>query len=318
MKHAFGWTTLALAACTSGPGAVTLGEAGVESVPVARECTVPGAPDPATLNLARDLAYAGTGDEAQRLDIAWPKRPGPHPLVVLIHGGGWYEGHRSGYHPLMRLLAGQGYAVASVGYRLAAAPRNTFPAAVADVRCAVRWLRANAERFSVDPARVAAMGISAGGHLSAMLGTAADVEGLDGDCPLRGISPAVSAVVSFAGPMDIRTAGALDDRQRRMVENFLGTEIEADMPRALLASPGVHVTAAAPPFLLVHGTADDLVDVRQSRSMLELLRSAGVRATLLELPGEGHYLDEISADPRYRASTCTTLEFLRRELRPGS
>ncbi|HEV2130448.1 MAG TPA: alpha/beta hydrolase, partial [Longimicrobiaceae bacterium] len=228
---------------------------------------------PADLNWASDLTYAVMDGQTQRLDLAWPKHAEPHPLVVLIHGGGWSGGDKSAYHSAMRLLAGQGYAAASVSYRLAASPRNVFPAAVEDVRCAVRWLRSHADSFGIDPSRIAAMGSSAGGHLAAMLGTAAEVEGLDGDCPLQEVSPAVSAVVAIAGPHDIRTAGALDAGQRGMVENFLGTRPESDPARALLASPAVHASSGDPPFLLIHGTADDVVPIRQSRSMRDTLQA---------------------------------------------
>ena len=265
--------------------------------------------------MARDLAYAVMDGQPQRLDVARPRQGGPHPLVVLIHGGGWSGGDKSAYDAAMRLLAGQGYAAAWVNYRLASAPRNTFPAAVEDVRCAVRWLRSHADEYGIDPNRVAALGSSAGGHLAAMLGTAADVAGLDGRCPLREFSPAVSPVAAFAGPHDIRTAGALDSGQRSMVENFLGVRPEADPERALFASPAVHASAGDPPFLLVHGTADDVVPIR--RSMRDTLRAAGVPATLVELPGVGHSFPELSGDPRFRVSTCTTLAILRERLRPG-
>ncbi|HEV2150331.1 MAG TPA: alpha/beta hydrolase [Longimicrobiaceae bacterium] len=291
--------------------------AGGESVSVVRDCSLPAPADPARIDLARDVTYAVMDGQPQRLDIAWPKQPGPHPLVVLIHGGGWSGGDKSSYHDAMRLLVGQGYAAASVNYRLAAAPRNTFPAAVEDVRCAVRWLRSHAGEYGIDPSRIAALGSSAGGHLAAMLGTAPDVAGLDGSCPLREPSPAVSAVVATAGPHDIRTAGALNPSQRGMVENFLGVRPELDMQRALLASPAVHVDAGAPPFLLIHGTADQVVPIRQSRSMRDTLRAAGVPATLVELPGVGHSVGELTTDPRFRVSTCTTLAFLRQHLQPG-
>jgi len=294
------------------------GRAAGESVAVVRDCPPPASADATAIHLESDVTYAVMGGQPQRLDFARPRGGGPHPLVVLIHGGGWSGGDKSAYHHAMRVLVGQGYAAASVNYRLAAAPRNVFPAAVADVRCAVRWLRSRAEHYRIDPARIAALGHSAGGHLSAMLGTAAGVTGLDGGCPLREVSPAVSAVVSISGPQDIRTAGALDPGQHGMVENFLGVAPEADPARALLASPAVHATAGDPPFLLIHGTADDVVPIRQSRSMRDTLRAAGVPATLVELPGVGHGVDEFGGYPPFRVSTCTTLAFLQERLRRGS
>ena len=307
-----------LTACSGAPAPMDSASVDPEAAAVVRDCSVPAPADVAAVNLDRDMVYAVMDGQPQRLDIAWPKRAGPHPLVVLIHGGGWSGGDKSSYHAAMRLLAGQGYAAASVNYRLADAPRNTFPAAVEDVRCAVRWLRSRAATYDIDPSRVAALGSSAGGHLSAMLGTAAGVAGLDGACPLGDLSPAVSAVVAIAGPHDIRTAGPLDSGQRRMVENFLGVPPEADVDRALLASPAVHVDAGDPPFLLIHGTSDDVVPVRQSRSMRDTLHAAGVPATLVELPGVGHSIAEFSGDPRFRTSTCTMLAFLRDRLRPAN
>jgi dipeptidyl aminopeptidase/acylaminoacyl peptidase len=151
-----------------------------------------------------------------------------------------------------------------------------------------------------------------------MLGAAASVAGLDGACPLRDVSPAVSAVVSLAGPQDIRTAGALDPSQRGMVENFLGGRPEDRMDVALLASPAVHVGARTPPFLLIHGTADEVVPLRQSRSMRDTLRAAGIPATLIELPDVGHGIDEFGGSGPFRVSTCTTLAFLRKWLRSST
>jgi acetyl esterase/lipase len=316
MRSTWSLTPLLLAACSGVPAPMNAGRPGGESVAVVRDCAAPTPADAADIRLDRDVTYAVMDGQPLRLDLARPRTGGPHPLVVLIHGGGWSGGDRSVYHHAMRVLAGQGYAAASIDYRLASAPRNVFPAAVADVRCAVRWLRSRADGYGIDPARIAALGHSAGAHLAAMLGTAAEVPGLDGECPLRDVSPAVRAVVAVSGPHDIRTAGALDPSQRGMVENFLGVAPEADRARALLASPAVHATAGGPPFLLIHGTADDVVPVRQSRSMRDTLHAAGIPATLVELPGVGHGVDEFGAYPPFRVSTCTTLAFLREQLEP--
>jgi acetyl esterase/lipase len=316
MTRGISSTLLLLTACAGASAPMDCGSRGGEAVEVTRDCRVPPPPPAAAVRWEADIAYATMGGQTQRLDLALPAGEGPHPLVVLIHGGGWSGGHRSAYHREMRLLAGQGYAAASVGYRLAAAPRNVFPAAVEDVRCAVRWLRANADRYGIDGTRVAVLGSSAGGHLAAMLGTAADVEGLDGECPLPDVSPAVAAVVAVAGPHDIRTAGSLDRSQRGMVENFLGVSPERDPQRALLASPAVHASPGGPPFLLIHGTADDVVPVRQSRSIRDTLRAVGVPATLVELPGVGHAVAEFGDEARFRPAACTILRFLDERLRP--
>ena len=211
----------------------------------------------------------------------------------------------------MQILAGQGFAAASVDYRLAAAPRNTFPSAVADARCAVRWLRANAAELDLDPVRIAAIGFSAGGHLSAMLATASDVRGLDGQCPLEETSPAVQAAVSFFAPFDLRPGQEVGPGTERVIANFLGARATVDPARAALASPLVHVDGTDPPMLLVHGARDATVYVEQSRRMHDALETAGVPATLVVIPRGVHGFALFPPRAHHEPATCTTLAFLR-------
>ena len=260
-----------------------------------------------------DLTYITAAGRAQRLDLARPPSGGPHPLVLLIHGGGWEGGSKLGMRDEMLELARQGYVAASVDYRLAQGSRNAFPAAVQDVRCAVRWLRAHASSYGIDPRRVGAVGVSAGGHLASMLGAAAHVEALEGDCLPSAVPVGVSAVVTYAGPQDLRVRGLYTEEQARLVTGFLGV-FPGDAPQvAALASPIAHVRPEAPPFLFVHGTEDDLVPVDHARTMAAALRAVGGRATFLELRGRGHEFVGLatSSDTRVR---CTTLAFLKRWL----
>jgi acetyl esterase/lipase len=233
-------------------------------------------------------------------------------------------------HDAMRLFAARGYAAAAVSYRLTRAPRNVFPAAVRDVRCAVRWLRANAAALALDPARVGALGFSAGAHLASMLGVgatgeaegapAADAGCLAGPDAAPGTPPgaraaAVQAVVSVAGPQDLRVDGPYTAEQARLVTNFLGA-FPGDAPAAAeRASPIAHVGSGAAPFLLVHGTRDDLVPIAHARRMRAALRAAGVPATLVELGGVGHSFPALGAGDR-RGVGCTTFAFFDRWLRP--
>ena len=292
-----------------GPGPARAGEA----VDIVDACTRQPA---AVIRTERDVAY-DTADTAQRLDIAWPTSGGPHPIVLLLHGGGWSGGGRGALHADMEELARQGYVAATASYRLTRGGENRFPAPVQDLRCAVRWLRANGERYGADPARIGVIGHSAGGHLASMLGTASDVPGLDAGCAAGSGSPAVQAVVSHAGPQDLRVRGSYTRRQARIVTGFLGV-FPGDAPElARLASPVAHVSEGDAPFLLVHGTRDELVPVAHARRMRDALRAAGVPATLLELSGVGHGLPPLNA-PDIPEVGCTTFAFLDRWLRPDA
>jgi acetyl esterase/lipase len=294
------------AEAAGGPTAADGGES------VARTAACPPPADAGAVNTAYDVAYAVRGGDTLRFDVAWPRTPGPHAVVVLLHGGGWEGGSRASLHDEMLALARLGYAAATVSYRLTSAGRNVFPAAVADVRCAVRVLRARAGEYGVDPRRIAAAGFSAGAHLASMLGAAGDVEGLDGDCPAGG-DAGVSAVVSYAGPQDLRVRGPYTDEQARLVTNFLGVFPGDDPARAALASPIVHAGRGDAPFLLIHGTDDGLVPLDHSHRMAAALRQSGTPASVLELPGTGHQFVGLATSDR-AAVRCTTMSFLARWL----
>ncbi|HJU66487.1 MAG TPA: alpha/beta hydrolase [Gemmatimonadaceae bacterium] len=279
--------TATLLAC-NGDGEPTGPDSELESVDIVASCPPLAPPSSTNVNVETDVIYANQGGQTQRLDIAWPRTGGPHPLIVLVHGGNWSGGSRTDLHNEMLVLANEGYAAASIGYRLANNGQNIFPAAVEDLRCAVRWLRSNAADYDIDASRVGAVGISAGAHLVSMLGTASDVSGLDGACPITDQPVDVSAVLAWAGPHDLRVNGPYTQQQADIVTNFLGA-FPGDAPGiAALASPVVHVTADDAAYLMVHGTVDGLVPIGQSRLMRDALHAAGVRATLIELAGVGH------------------------------
>jgi acetyl esterase/lipase len=284
----------------------------VESTAVVRDCPA-AAPAATSVGVEHDVVYSAVGGETLRLDVAWPKDAGPRPLVVLLHGGGWSGGSRVSLHGEMTRLAAHGYVAAAVDYRLTSSARNAFPAAVQDVRCAIRWLRAHAATYAIDPALVAAAGYSAGGHLAGMLATASDVTGLDGACDADARSAAVAAAISYAGPHDLRVRGPYTDEQASIVTNFLGVFPGDDPELAALASPITHVGPGDAPMLLVHGTADALVPVEQSRRMREALRDAGVPATVVELRGVRHAFVGLATSER-PAVRCTVLTFLDRWL----
>ena len=318
-RLAEGAAALGLAACGGGapPDPVAARGAG-EAVAAVGRCAPPDRTGAVDVQTQLGLPYATADGDTLRLDIARPGGRGPHPVVVLLHGGGWEGGDRRAMHAEARLLAARGYAAVAVSYRLTQAPRNVFPAAVRDVRCAVRWLRTRSASLDLDGGRIGALGFSAGAHLASMLGVAAEVPALDRGAAAclaaSDASPAVQAVVSVAGPQDLRVRGPYTQEQARLVTNFLGA-FPGDAPAlAELASPIAHVGARAAPFLLVHGTRDELVPVEHARRMRDALRGAGVPATVLELRGAGHVFPALDAPDRPEVG-CTTLAFLERWLR---
>ncbi|MCX7007984.1 MAG: alpha/beta hydrolase, partial [Kiritimatiellaeota bacterium] len=148
----------------------------------------------------RDLAYVSSGHERQKLDLYLPeKAEAPLPLLIWIHGGGWQNGSKEGCPPLRQGFVGRGYAVASLNYRLSG--DALFPAQIEDCKVAIRWLRAHAKDYNLDPERFGVWGSSAGGHLVALVGTSGDVKEFDVGAN-RDVSSCVQAVCDYYGPTD--------------------------------------------------------------------------------------------------------------------
>jgi len=251
-----------------------------------------------------DIIYAKVGDRELKLDLARPSEgSGPFPCVVCLHGGGWRFGNKRDIRSWLHFLAREGYAAASVGYRLA--PDDHFPAQIEDCKTAVRFLRANADKYKIDKERFAALGYSAGGHLACLLGLTSESAGLEGkDYPKE--SSKVQAVVDYFGPTDLTAFAKDDTAQRSVIGPFLGAKF-ADNPAVYdKASPIKYVAKGAPPFLIFHGTKDWIVPIEQSRCLAEKLKDVGVSVKLVEVPNEGHGWEGRATSE----TTDATLKFL--------
>ncbi|HEY3322749.1 MAG TPA: alpha/beta hydrolase [Planctomycetota bacterium] len=240
--------------------------------------------------IQQDVVYGKAGGVELKLDLAVPPATagdGPFPLLVLIHGGGWCGGTKLSYHNAIREYAKKNYVAATVEYRFA--PKFKFPAQVEDVKCAVRYLRAHAKELKIDPKKVAALGDSAGGHLSLMLGLMDSKDGLEGDGGNPEQSSKVQAVINYYGPTDFTVGSAAwNPMVIGLVTNFLGTTDEK-APIVAQSSPITYINAGDPPILTFHGTADLIVPLDQAKRLHEALKKAGVteRLEIIEKGGHG-------------------------------
>lgn len=252
---------------------------------------------PAGMKMEKDIAYIADGDEAQKLDLYLPEKPAdkPLPLIVHIHGGGWRAGNK--FPCPVSAMVLKGYAVASVEYRFS--QKAVFPAQIQDCQAAIRWLRAHSKEYNFDTERLGAVGGSAGGHLSALVGTAGGKKAFASIGGHADQSDSVQAVCDIYGPADFSSVvqQAAEDKNVKNIFAFntpsdpysglIGTKLD-DKPKADAVSPVHYVSPDNPPFLILHGTHDTLVPYAQSVQLEAVLKKNGVAVWLQTLPGSGH------------------------------
>ncbi len=244
-----------------------------------------------------DVKYVPDGDDAQTLDIYYPadKSAKPMPLLIWIHGGGWSGGSKAGMPYLGQLS--RGYVVASIEYRFS--QKAVFPAQIQDCQAAIRFLRANADKYAIDPKLVGVGGGSAGGHLAALVGTSGGKDTFPKIGGNDAQSDRVQCVCDIFGPTNFWTVIKQAEADKDTVNIFkwndgdpysklIGGGLGEDRAKCDAVSPVHYVSKESPPFLILHGDRDTLVPYAQSEELAESLKKAGVECTLQRLPGAGH------------------------------
>lgn len=254
--------------------ALTLAAVKPDTRPASQKTTSPD------VQILRDLEYIKNGHERNRLDLYLPeKATRPMPVIVWVHGGGWQRGDKTRC-PVIPFTA-KGYAVAAINYRFS--QHAVFPAQIHDCKAAIRWLRANARKYGLDPNHIGAGGGSAGGHLVALLGTTAGVKEFEGPGGNEDQSSRVQAVVDWYGPSDFLTVGPKETRTR-----LIGGDPLENREKAIKASPITYVSKDSAPFLIMHGDKDKTVPISQSETLARALEKAGVEVTFIAIKGAGH------------------------------
>ena len=238
------------------------------------------------------------------------------PAVLWLHGGGWERGDKNGSSGA-RFLASAGFVAASIYYRLSG--EATFPADIEDCKCAIRYLRANASAYGIDPSRIGVAGASSGGHLAMLVGTADEKAGLEGSGGWPMVSSRVKAVVSYYGPSDFRTMNAdFGARAQSAITKLLGVPFQENADAYARASPITYISPDDPPLLMVHGDGDTLVPFTQSDRMRKAYTRAGLRARLVKVKNANHDFEPVIANKPLSISIEAihrmTVDFLRGNL----
>ncbi len=258
-----------------------------ESANPGADLQAPTAIDPNKLGTVDRAVTYGTADGvALKMDVYYPEAAeGAVPAVLYVHGGGWTAGDKregAGVAEIPELIS-RGYLVAAINYRLA--PQYKFPAQIEDVKCAIRFLRANAATYGIDPDRIGAWGGSAGGHLVALLGVTNAAAGFEGNGGYADQSSRVQAVVDMFGPTDL--SAIFQGAGTQLMEQVFGTA-NKNSNIVKRASPVTWVSSDDPPFLIMHGEKDTLVPPSQAKILYERLIAASVPATLVIVKNAGH------------------------------
>ena len=267
-----------------------------------------------------NITYGKAGDTELKLDLARPQGDGPFPAIVFIHGGGWCQGNREGYRGAIQEAAKRGYVAATISYRLMKFDESKketttatpiFPAQIHDAKAAIRWVRANAAKYHVNPDRIGVTGGSAGGHLSLLVGLTDPTSSLEGDSGNPGQSSRVQAVVNYFGPTEMVT-GYEKSSVAWILRLFMGGTPSEAAERYRAASPMTYVSKDDPPVLTLHGDKDTLVPIEQAKLLDEKMKAVGASHTLIVFEGQGHGFGGEQGKKAWDA----TWEFFERHLKP--
>lgn len=261
----------------------------------------------------RDVTYCTMNDLPQKMDIYYPSSGGPWPVLMYVHGGGWYQGDKAEGEG-WRGMNEQGFLVVSVNYRLGD-HQTKFPAMIEDVKCAVRYLRAHASDYNIDPDHIGAIGASAGGHLVALLGTADEAAGWDVGEYLEQ-SSRVQAVISMAGIADFTSN--IPSGLNGSIYYAFGKLAGKDSPENVAVSPITYITSDDPPFLILHGDRDGVVPLEQAKILNQTLTKANVSNKFVIVEGGNHGLQSATGgetNPSAAEINQMIVEFLEENLK---
>ena len=241
------------------------------------------------IKITKDIEFAVVNNQGLKLDLYQPKKPKSSPLVVWIHGGGWRKGTKERCY--IDWLPEHGYTVASISYRYSSVAK--FPAQIHDCKGAVRWLRANAEKYGYNPKKIFIAGSSAGGHLTALMATTSENKELEGAVGNNLKFPSViQGAVVYYGATDFilrsKTQPSRANAKGSVVYDLLGGGAHEKIKAAKLASACYHVSKNDAPLLIFHGSKDKTVLIDQSEAIKEKYDKAGLPAQLHIVEGAGH------------------------------
>ena len=238
---------------------------------------VPTAP---AIEFHQNLVFVERDGEALKLDLACPPTGKMRPAVMLIHGGGWQEGHRSDHHENMRKIAEQGYVTASIDYR--SSDKAKWPAQIEDVQTALRWMIEHAGEYEIDRERIGVLGASAGGHLALLVGC----------IPAESSNtPRLRSIANLYGPTDLHALAA-NQPVRGLLEGLVGTPLEEHVRVLQEASPVSYIDRTDPPVFTLHGTADSYVPFAQATKLHAQLEKSKIPNRLFSMQGAGHELGD--------------------------
>ena len=252
----------------------------------------------AEFEVREKIVYSTVADRELLLDAFVPKGDGLRPAVLVVHGGAWRSGDRKQLRGYANALAERGFVCFAIDYRLA--PKDKFPAQIEDCRAAVKWIRANAAEYGVDPNKLGAIGYSAGGHLVCLLATTGEAPGeQNGNVDTR-----LQAVVAGGAPTDFRKF----EDNGKWAEYWMGGDLTTQPDRFRDASATVFVDKNDPPVFFFNGTDDELVSVEWSKSCYEALKSSGVKTEMYEIKGAGHLRAAMNPEALEKAYSFLQLE----------